>query len=93
MRDVSRSTPLPNPISLVRWFGAAALAELQSWFSGIPGHRFGLFGRAIGVRAILAGELVQGAALVLTPVNSVRYWEFDFADRHLPAFPRAGAGR
>jgi len=80
---------VPAPTQLARLVGRAAVAEAESWVRGIPGHRFGLFGRALGVRAAIRGEGLQGGALVLTPVNSVRYWEFDFADRHL----RPGGGR
>ena len=42
-----------------------------------------LSGERLGVRAMTQGALVEGASLVLTPVNSVRYWEFDFVDRIL----------
>lgn len=50
----------------------------------MPGRRFGVFGRAVGAKLIRAGDARGGSALLLTPVNSVRYWEFDFVDRHLP---------
>lgn len=79
-----------DAITLSRALQAAALgvragaADLAGWVRGMPGHRFGNFGRGVGLRLIAAGEIRRGGALLLTPVNSVRYWEFDFADRHLP---------
>jgi SAM-dependent methyltransferase len=48
-----------------------------------PGQRFGLFGRTVGIRGVLAGDPF-GAELLLTPVNITRYWEFPFVWRHLP---------
>lgn len=74
---------VPSPLSLIRLGAEATIAEADGWIHGLPGHRFGAFGRALGVRAMTQGELVEGASLVLTPVNSVRYWEFDFVDRVL----------
>lgn len=68
----------------------AAVADIVGWARGMPGHRFGLFGRAVGARLVSAGEARRGASLLLTPVNSVRYWEFDFADRHLPRSGEVG---
>lgn len=50
-----------------------------------PGQRFGIFGRQAGLRAVAAGQK-DGAGLLLTPVHIVRYWEFPFALRNMPAF-------
>lgn len=58
-------------------------AEGQALIRGLPGHRFGVFGRGVGARLIAAGQLRAGGSLLLSPVSSVRYWEFDFADRQL----------
>jgi SAM-dependent methyltransferase len=80
---------IPGPMRLAQLAGQAAMAEAESWVRGLPGHRFGVFGRALGARAAVRGKAVRGGALLLTPVNSVRYWEFDFADRHL----HPGGGR
>jgi SAM-dependent methyltransferase len=69
----------------------AALAARSLAATGIavllrgPGQRFGVFGRSVGIRALLAGERRIGKDLVLTPVHIVRYWEFPFALRHVPA--------
>jgi hypothetical protein len=81
-RDVSTQT-IPGPLHLAILGARAAGAELEAWIRGIPGHRFGSFGRALGIRALIGGEPLYGGALVLTPVNALRYWEFDFADRAL----------
>ena len=67
----------------------AATAEVEATARGVPGHRFGRYGRALGARLIRSGARRRGASLVLTPVNSVRYWEFDFVERHLPIGGRA----
>ena len=45
---------------------------------GAPGLDFARFGRRTGIRLLLKGER-GGRALLLTPVNIVRYWEFAFA--------------
>lgn len=82
-RETDQRSGLPGRMQIASLAWQAAVAEAESWIRGVPGHRFGLFGRALGARAALHGEVVQGGTLLLTPVNSVRYWEFDFADRHL----------
>lgn len=49
-----------------------------------PGMIFDDFGRALG-RSIAAKDYDWGLSLAATPVNIVRYFEFDFVARHLPA--------
>lgn len=70
----------------LRWQAAfwRALAAPHS----LPGRPFADFGRALG-RASL-GSIPQAESLALCPVSSVRYFEFDFAWRHLP---RQAGGR
>lgn len=74
---------LKSPQRLAALVGRAIAAEAYASARGIPGHRFGVYGRALGARLIAAGAVRAGASFMLTPVNSVRYWEFEFADRHL----------
>ena len=62
----------------------AILASMVGWALRAPGQRFGLFGRATGLRAIVA-RTAGGIDLLLSPVNIVRYWEFPFALDRLPS--------
>lgn len=50
---------------------------------GIPGMRFDAFGRRLGLRMLARGHLA-GWRYLVNPVSIVRYWEFDFAERHVP---------
>ena len=53
--------------------------------SGIPGLEFDAFGRRLGLRLMRAGELGLGASWLLNPVSIVRYFEFPFTARSIPA--------
>ena len=54
--------------------------------AGAPGMEFAAFGRSLGLRAMALGQ--RGALeLLLTPVSSVRYWEFPFVLKHLEDHP------
>jgi SAM-dependent methyltransferase len=75
-------------LRLVRLLGRAMIAALAGWIRGAPGQRFGVFGRVVGLRAVIARR-AGGSDLLLTPVNIVRYWEFPFALRHLPRNARS----
>jgi len=68
---------------------SALEADAEGWARRIPGRRFSNFGRVLGAKLARAGHARLSIDLMLTPVSSVRYWEFDFADRHLPQ--RGGA--
>lgn len=52
--------------------------------AGIPGLEFDAFGRRMGLE-LLRRRAAIGAMYVLHPVDIVRYFEFDFALRSLPA--------
>lgn len=51
---------------------------------GVPGEEFVHFGRRIGWRLLTRGELASGVQYILTPVISVRLFEFEFALNVLP---------
>src|SRR5687767_9898216 len=51
---------------------------------GGPGMEFDAFGRELGRALYLAG-LRYGLPYLLTPVNIVRYWEFPFTAKWVPA--------
>lgn len=77
---------MPSPAGMGRiasLVARALVAEAEATVRSLPGHRFGVFGRALGARLMASGATRTGASLLLSPVSSVRYWEFDFADRHL----------
>jgi SAM-dependent methyltransferase len=49
---------------------------------GLPGLQFDPFGRYVGGRLLLSGN--RGASYLITPVNNIRYYEFDFTLGYLP---------
>jgi SAM-dependent methyltransferase len=65
--------------------GRSVVATVIAIAMRAPGQRYGIAGRALGIRALLAGRRAVGRDLILTPVNIVRYWEFPFVQRHVPA--------
>jgi SAM-dependent methyltransferase len=54
--------------------------------AGGPGLEFAAFGRSLGLKALAAGDR-SGYDLLVTPVSSVRYWEFPFVLEHLAEKP------
>src|SRR5688572_31320870 len=64
----------------LRGLAAADYARLR----GGPGMDFDAFGRELGRALYLAG-LRYGLPYLLTPVNIVRYWEFPFTAKWVPA--------
>lgn len=50
------------------------------------GIRFAKFARRVGIRGLLSGDLASIQYLI-SPVSSVRYWEFPFVLECLPAVP------
>src|SRR5688500_14576155 len=58
--EPTRRVAIPGPMHLAQLAGQAAMAEAESWLRGIPGHRFGVFGRALGARALIGGQALQG---------------------------------
>ena len=51
-----------------------------------PGLEFASFGRCLGIK-LLASAPEAAWQMILWPVSILRYWEFPFARRHLPASP------
>jgi SAM-dependent methyltransferase len=68
------------PLLLVRSERALRYARRHD----LPGVEFGAFGRRLGRRLLIRSPRF-GLRLLLTPVHSVRYFEFAFADAVLPA--------
>lgn len=56
---------------------------LVGWLLGLPGCRFAVFGAVSGWR-IRKKDQELASGLLITPVNCVRYFEFDFALKALP---------
>jgi SAM-dependent methyltransferase len=54
----------------------------------IPGLEFDAFGRRLGLRLISSRRWGLGASYLLNPVSIVRYFEFPFVARSLPAGAR-----
>jgi SAM-dependent methyltransferase len=54
--------------------------------AGAPGVRFARYGRRLGVR-LLVHRSPGGYQYVVAPVNIMRYYEFEFADRARPDTP------
>jgi len=69
---------------LVRSLSAAWYARKRN----IPGRAFDYYGRLVGIRLIGKGEFSEGITKVLNPLSIVRYWEFPFALRGVPANAR-----
>lgn len=47
----------------------------------IPGLNFDKFGRKIGWKLFLKGDINRGLDLIVDPVRTVRYFEFDFCEK------------
>jgi SAM-dependent methyltransferase len=67
-----------NPIAVASRFRVAAEARRQAEALGLVGKSFGDFGRRLGGRLILRRPRL-GCRYLLTPVNHIRYFEFDAA--------------
>lgn len=85
---------LNRPIWFLRNFPVLIISFPVSFFClayaftrGLPGLRFDLFGRGLAVKRFLRGNLFATFYLLLNPVSSTRYFEFDFADRSLEKAP------
>lgn len=68
---------------LSSWCQAKASVIIASMM-GVSGKRFALFGWQCARALRQRGHIKASRALSLTPVNSVRYFEFDYARRSLP---------
>jgi len=73
-----------------RYFGlarrclAGASAAKRARRAGIPALPFDRLGRELGWRRMLRGQILPGLSELLNPLSLVRYFELDFALRHLP---------
>lgn len=78
--DLRRAAQLPQ----------LGVASVRAWVRarrrGIPGMDFDAFGRRLGLTLALRGHRA-GVSLMLNPVSTVRYFEFDFVRSELPAAP------
>jgi len=54
----------------------------------IPGLEFDAFGRRLGLRLLRSGHVGLGASYLLNPVSIVRYFEFPFVAKAIPAGAR-----
>jgi len=52
--------------------------------ASIPGLQFDAFGRRLGLRLMLSGQVDLGVSYVLNPVSIVRYFEFPFVAKSIP---------
>jgi len=75
---VSRLRRLELAVSAPWLLGRALRSYRRAERLGAPGLDFARFGRRTGINLLLRGD-PGGPALLLTPVNIVRYWEFSFA--------------
>ena len=66
----------------------SAIALLLGRLARIPGLEFDSFGRRFGLRLISRGQVELGASYFLNPVSIVRYFEFPFVARSIPANAR-----
>ena len=64
--------------------GRAARSMAYARRHGLVGRDWADWGRRLS-RTVARWSLREALALWLTPLNCVRYFEFDFARRHLPA--------
>lgn len=68
---------------LIPWlYISARLFWLKAIKSKLPAKEFFQFGRELGIRYLKKGHL--SPKLLVNPVSIVRYFEFDFVNRHLP---------
>ncbi len=80
--------PVPrNPIALAQLYARGRAAARYGAQRGIPGMQFDAFGRKLGLRGLLRACAVPGFSYLLVPVNSIRYFEFDYAFACLPKWP------
>lgn len=81
---VTARSVIAAPSLIVR----SAKAGLKGRKANIPGLEFDGFGRRLGLRLLLSGQLGLGASYLLNPVSIVRYFEFPFAAESIPANAR-----
>jgi SAM-dependent methyltransferase len=73
-----------NPLAWLRLFQRSRAALQHGQRQNIPGMVFATFGRRLGWKLMPHAPKV-GARYVLTPVDILRYFEFEFAWSHLPS--------
>src|SRR5512138_2541023 len=78
-----------NLVADARLALAAGQAALIGHLEGLVGRDFDVYGRRLGLR-LLAKRAPGARDYLLNPVACVRYFEFDFARRHLPNRVRRG---
>src|SRR5512140_3499321 len=78
-----------NLVAGARLALAAGKAALIGHMEGLVGRDFDLYGRRLGLR-LLARRGPGARDYLLNPVACVRYFEYDFARRHLPNVVRRG---
>ncbi len=66
-------------------FLKAISAFIISLFHNLPARKIDIFGRLIGLKIFFKERRLDD--LLLNPVSSVRYFEFDFVKRHIPGDP------
>jgi SAM-dependent methyltransferase len=74
---LGRSIKLPRTLALA--INALWIARKNKY----PGMAFDTTGRKIAILSMMKGNLSH-ASMLLQPVESIRYWEFDFVSQQLP---------
>ncbi len=77
---------LTRLLGRLRWTRQSYVASRHARKRGLD-MRFADFARQLGWRMLMRGE-AKGHSLLLTPINSVRYFEFPFAYAHIPEVGR-----
>lgn len=79
-----RTTRIGQPVHWIRLYAQASAALRHARRKGAPGLAFAAFGRRLGWRLVGYAPRL-GVRYMLTPVDILRYFEFEFAGNSLPS--------